>query len=222
MSLQVWNVNACSGCVGVFNLQGAAWDRRKRQFIQHEPRPPALEAVVRPVDVEAFSAADSNRPYPAPKPKTLPTGRGGASANGASANGATPCDSSSGSGGASSNGVGGDGAVGGDGLSEPTWAAVSSAAPGKLARLRAHEGLPIRLGGAHEPFQVQRWQSSLPTLSFLLQYRMVSAGACSSALRTQGSGVVLTTSASVLNCRPGCAIHAGRPEVVLRHGGLGG
>ena len=153
--------------MGVFNLQGAAWDRRKRQFIQHDARPPALQATVRPVDVEAFSAADAGQPSPAPDPRALPSGRGGASANGASANGAsangaTPSDgsasSSGGIGAASSNGAGGDGATGEGGAGEPTWAAVSSAAPGKLARLRAHEGLPIRLDGAHMRLQMQREQ----------------------------------------------------------------
>jgi len=126
-------VNACGGCVGAFNLQGAAWDRRRRQFIQHDARPPALEAIVRPSDVEAFAAA------PAAAARGLPesgSGAAGALADPAAAGG-------NGVGRSSFNGSAAGGAADADAAAaEPTWAAV---------RLRAHEGLPVRLDGARSP-----------------------------------------------------------------------
>jgi len=128
--------------VGAFNLQGAAWDRRRRQFIQHDARPPALEAIVRPSDVEAFAAA------PAAAARGLPesgSGAAGALADPAAAGG-------NGVGRSSFNGSAAGGAADADAAAaEPTWAAVSSDAPGELVRLRAHEGLPVRLDGARSP-----------------------------------------------------------------------
>lgn len=54
--LQVWNMNACNGVVGVFNLQGSSWDRSRRRFIVHDRTPPKLSAEVRPSDIGVFSA----------------------------------------------------------------------------------------------------------------------------------------------------------------------
>ncbi|KAL4431159.1 hypothetical protein ABPG75_006415 [Micractinium tetrahymenae] len=52
--LKIWNVNATTGVVGVFNLQGASWDRSRRRFHVHNSAPPELSTVVRPTDVELF------------------------------------------------------------------------------------------------------------------------------------------------------------------------
>lgn len=56
MALQVWNANACNAVVGAFNLQGSAWDRRKRQYITYNSKPPTLSAEIRVRDVPVFSS----------------------------------------------------------------------------------------------------------------------------------------------------------------------
>lgn len=48
---QVWNVNSVSSIVGVFNIQGASWDRKRRRFHIHDAAPPALWTRVRASDV---------------------------------------------------------------------------------------------------------------------------------------------------------------------------
>jgi Raffinose synthase or seed imbibition protein Sip1 len=55
----VWNTNKHSGLVGVFHLQGAAWSRRKRQFLIHDATPPPLSTSVRVADVEPLLAVGS-------------------------------------------------------------------------------------------------------------------------------------------------------------------
>lgn len=55
----MWNTNKHSGLVGVFHLQGAAWSRRKRQFLIHDATPPPLSTAVRVADVEPLLAAGS-------------------------------------------------------------------------------------------------------------------------------------------------------------------
>ncbi|KAL4423584.1 hypothetical protein ABPG77_004624 [Micractinium sp. CCAP 211/92] len=52
--LKIWNCNATTGVVGVFNLQGASWDRSRRRFHIHSATLPELSTVVRPTDVELF------------------------------------------------------------------------------------------------------------------------------------------------------------------------
>jgi raffinose synthase len=52
--LQVWNVNPYVGIVGVFNLQGSAWDRVRRKFHIHSTRGVRLSTRVCPADVEPF------------------------------------------------------------------------------------------------------------------------------------------------------------------------
>eukprot|EP00873_Tetraselmis_striata_P002585 jgi/Tetstr1/422849/TSEL_013640.t1 len=49
--LKVWNVNSVSSIVGVFNIQGASWDRKRRRFHIHDAAPPALWTRVRASDV---------------------------------------------------------------------------------------------------------------------------------------------------------------------------
>ena len=49
--LKVWNTNNVTGVIGVFNVQGSTFSRSHRRFHSHDPRPPTLSAVVRPVDV---------------------------------------------------------------------------------------------------------------------------------------------------------------------------
>ncbi|GAB4818384.1 hypothetical protein N2152v2_005430 [Parachlorella kessleri] len=53
-ALKIWNMNDVTGIVGVFNLQGCAYDRWKRRFVRHLEHPPTLTASVSPCDVEAF------------------------------------------------------------------------------------------------------------------------------------------------------------------------
>lgn len=54
---QVWNVNAVTGVVGVFNIQGSGYSRALRRFHTHDPTPPALTAAVSPADVPALRGA---------------------------------------------------------------------------------------------------------------------------------------------------------------------
>lgn len=41
--------------MGVFNVQGSSWSRKKRQFHIHDPSPPLLQTLVRPSDVPIFA-----------------------------------------------------------------------------------------------------------------------------------------------------------------------
>lgn len=52
--LKVWNVNRYGGLVGVFNLQGSSWSRRRRRFVIHDKHPPPLTTTVHPSDVAAL------------------------------------------------------------------------------------------------------------------------------------------------------------------------
>ena len=56
MCVQVWNANACNAVVGAFNLQGSAWDRRKRQYTTYTAKPPTLSAEIRVKDVPVFAS----------------------------------------------------------------------------------------------------------------------------------------------------------------------
>ncbi|KAK9820373.1 hypothetical protein WJX72_009606 [[Myrmecia] bisecta] len=51
--LKVWNINRHGGIVGVFNLQGSAWSRTRRQFLIHDKNP-------RPLTCTVFVALDSH------------------------------------------------------------------------------------------------------------------------------------------------------------------
>ena len=62
--LKVWTRNSLSGIVGVFNLQGASWDRQLRQFRTHNAKPPSLQTRVSPRDVECLaSMAEEHRHF---------------------------------------------------------------------------------------------------------------------------------------------------------------
>lgn len=52
--LKIWTRNAFTGIVGVFNLQGASWDRTSRRFKTHNAKPPTLQTKVTPKDVECL------------------------------------------------------------------------------------------------------------------------------------------------------------------------
>ncbi|EKX38074.1 hypothetical protein GUITHDRAFT_165320 [Guillardia theta CCMP2712] len=51
-ALKVWNHNQVGGVLGIFNLQGAYWDRTVRNFVMPDHRPPDVVAHVSPQDVE--------------------------------------------------------------------------------------------------------------------------------------------------------------------------
>ena len=53
-ALKVWNVNACAGVVGCFNLQGAHWSREKGVFARNPDGAATVVARVKPADVEPF------------------------------------------------------------------------------------------------------------------------------------------------------------------------
>lgn len=54
--LKIWNMNAHTGVVGIFNLQGSSWDRNRRRFAFHSTSPPRLTTTVRVTDVEPLAA----------------------------------------------------------------------------------------------------------------------------------------------------------------------
>ena len=56
MAMQVWNANTCNAVVGAFNLQGSAWDRKKRQYATYTAKPPTLSTEIRVKDVPVFSS----------------------------------------------------------------------------------------------------------------------------------------------------------------------
>ena len=57
--MQVWNANTCNAVVGAFNLQGSAWDRKKRQYTTYNSKPPTLNTKIRVKDVPVFSLQPS-------------------------------------------------------------------------------------------------------------------------------------------------------------------
>ena len=48
-------MNSVNGVVGVFNVQGSSWSRKKRAFHTHDPTPPLLQTLVTPTDIHTFS-----------------------------------------------------------------------------------------------------------------------------------------------------------------------
>lgn len=57
--MQVWNINPVNGVVGVFNVQGSSWSRKKRAFYTHDPNPPVLQTLVTPTDIHTFAQSSS-------------------------------------------------------------------------------------------------------------------------------------------------------------------
>jgi len=58
--LKVWNTNAVTGVVGVFNIQGSTFSRAHRAFHTHDHSPPTLKTIVRPGDVPALRWVSSD------------------------------------------------------------------------------------------------------------------------------------------------------------------
>lgn len=52
-------MNPVNGVVGVFNVQGSSWSRKKRAFHTHDPSPPLLETLVNPTDINTFAQSSS-------------------------------------------------------------------------------------------------------------------------------------------------------------------
>jgi raffinose synthase len=50
-ALKVWNLNPCTGLLGAFNVQGAAWSVKRRAYRVHDRSPPALRVGIGPADV---------------------------------------------------------------------------------------------------------------------------------------------------------------------------
>ncbi|KAF0910938.1 hypothetical protein E2562_005335 [Oryza meyeriana var. granulata] len=53
--LKIWNVNKCTGVVGVFNCQGAGWCRITKKTRVHDTAPGTLTGSVRADDVDAIA-----------------------------------------------------------------------------------------------------------------------------------------------------------------------
>ena len=76
-ALKVWNMNAVTGVVGVFNVQGSSFSRRHRAFKTHDDNPPTLTATVHPTDVPTLDRAGllgSNDPNDSSTSATSSTG----------------------------------------------------------------------------------------------------------------------------------------------------
>ncbi|XP_051138573.1 probable galactinol--sucrose galactosyltransferase 2 [Andrographis paniculata] len=59
--LKIWNVNKCSGLIGVFNCQGAGWCRVEKKTRIHDASPGTLTGSVQAKDVDALAqVAGSN------------------------------------------------------------------------------------------------------------------------------------------------------------------
>jgi len=52
-ALKIWNRNTYTGVLGVFNAQGARWDRSLRKFVAADEQP-SVDAVVRAADIEGL------------------------------------------------------------------------------------------------------------------------------------------------------------------------
>lgn len=53
--LKVWNVNKCTGVVGVFNCQGAGWCKVEKKTRIHDTSPGTLTTSVRSTDVDSIA-----------------------------------------------------------------------------------------------------------------------------------------------------------------------
>ncbi|KAH7276783.1 hypothetical protein KP509_39G021500 [Ceratopteris richardii] len=50
--LKIWNLNACTGVLGVFNCQGAGWCKQSKVNVIHTANPPPIIGVIRVHDVD--------------------------------------------------------------------------------------------------------------------------------------------------------------------------
>ncbi|KAG8648884.1 hypothetical protein MANES_08G049600v8 [Manihot esculenta] len=57
--LKVWNVNTCTGVVGVFNCQGAGWCKIEKKTRIHDASPGTLSGSVRSTDVDCIAQVAS-------------------------------------------------------------------------------------------------------------------------------------------------------------------
>jgi len=53
--LKIWNVNKCTGVVGVFNCQGAGWCKVVKRTLIHDKSPGTLSSSVQAADVDGIS-----------------------------------------------------------------------------------------------------------------------------------------------------------------------
>ena len=53
--LKIWNVNKCTGVVGVFNCQGAGWCKITKKTRIHDASPGTLTGSVQASDVDPIS-----------------------------------------------------------------------------------------------------------------------------------------------------------------------
>ncbi|XP_074320479.1 putative galactinol--sucrose galactosyltransferase 2 [Silene latifolia] len=53
--LKIWNLNKCSGVVGVFNCQGAGWCRIVKKTLIHDTSPGTLTGSVQATDVDSIA-----------------------------------------------------------------------------------------------------------------------------------------------------------------------
>lgn len=59
-ALKVWSMNAVTGVLGIFNIQGSSWDRSHRGFRTHDVKPREVVAHVSPLkDVPLLPNADT-------------------------------------------------------------------------------------------------------------------------------------------------------------------
>jgi raffinose synthase len=52
--LKIFNLNSVTGMIGAFNVQGASWDIKRRNYFAHDAKPPALVAKIKPADVHGL------------------------------------------------------------------------------------------------------------------------------------------------------------------------
>lgn len=57
--LKIWNLNKCTGVVGVFNCQGAGWCKVVKKTRIHDESPGTLSSSVRATDVDHISQVAS-------------------------------------------------------------------------------------------------------------------------------------------------------------------
>ena len=53
--LKIWNVNKCTGVVGVFNCEGAGWCKVEKKMRIHDASPDILTGSVKSSDVDALT-----------------------------------------------------------------------------------------------------------------------------------------------------------------------